>query len=241
MEGVGKVGIIFTDEGIGLSKGSSGGLSLKDEIGSKGRKWKRAMILGQVNCIQLGSEGSECGKRDVSVVVEVDAGCMFWERINRFKGLECYDVLRGTLIATVNKEELELICMILWSIWLNLNDSIHGGKTKSTEDLAFYWSSKTRTQMVLNSNSHSSPNICTVWQPPPPRCLKVHTDDAIRAYKGFIGVGVVIRDDSILIVAASSKILVGNIQAKMGELLALREGLLLAKILGCNVGRGGSL
>ncbi|KAK1568437.1 hypothetical protein Q3G72_024487 [Acer saccharum] len=89
--------------------------------------------------------------------------------------------------------------------------------------------------MILNSNSQSSPNICTIWQPPPARCLKVNTDDAIIGDKGFIRVGVVIRDDSILIVVASSKILVGNIQAKMGELLALREGLLLAKILGCRV------
>ncbi|KAK0572565.1 hypothetical protein LWI29_033522 [Acer saccharum] len=70
MEGVGKVGIIFTDEGIRPSKLSSGGLSLKGEIGPKGRKWKRAARLGQVNCIQPGSDGSECGKRDVFAVVE---------------------------------------------------------------------------------------------------------------------------------------------------------------------------
>ncbi|KAK1558960.1 hypothetical protein Q3G72_008750 [Acer saccharum] len=70
MEGVGKMGIIFTDEGIRPSKLSSGGLSLKGEIGPKGRKWKRAARLGQVNCIQPGSDGSECGKRDVFAVVE---------------------------------------------------------------------------------------------------------------------------------------------------------------------------
>ncbi|KAK3230131.1 hypothetical protein Dsin_002012 [Dipteronia sinensis] len=75
----------------------------------------------------------------------------------------------------------------------------------------------------------------TVWQPLPHGCLKLNIDAAIRGDKGFIGVGVVIKDDSSLIVVVSSKILVGNFQVEMGELLALREGLLLVKNLGCRV------
>ncbi|KAK0583509.1 hypothetical protein LWI29_037665 [Acer saccharum] len=68
MEGVGKVGIIFTDEGIGPSADGSGGLVVKEAVGSKGRKWKRAARSGQVTGTQSSSNGSDYSKRNVSAV-----------------------------------------------------------------------------------------------------------------------------------------------------------------------------
>ncbi|KAK2641541.1 hypothetical protein Ddye_023304 [Dipteronia dyeriana] len=67
------------------------------------------------------------------------------------------------------------------------------------------------------------------WLSPPVGLLKQKSNVAVRAGCNEIGLGVAIRDASDRVVAAISKFVVGNVIAELGELLALREGLLLAK------------
>ncbi|KAL5794875.1 hypothetical protein ACOSP7_003469 [Xanthoceras sorbifolium] len=76
----------------------------------------------------------------------------------------------------------------------------------------------------VNFRPRSSP-----WSPPPAGSLKLNTDAAVKPGCSVMGSGAVVRDSQGKVVAASAKPLLGFFPAKLGELLALREGLLLVK------------
>ncbi|KAK3225142.1 hypothetical protein Dsin_005004 [Dipteronia sinensis] len=67
------------------------------------------------------------------------------------------------------------------------------------------------------------------WSPPQVGTLKLNSDASVRQGSHRCGVEAVIRDDKGWVVAAVSKSLAGNFSLEIGELIALREGLLLAK------------
>ncbi|KAL5741962.1 hypothetical protein ACOSP7_028694 [Xanthoceras sorbifolium] len=91
------------------------------------------------------------------------------------------------------------------------NAAIHGGSVRNAS-LVFSW---------------AVDYLC----PPAVGYLKLNSDVAIREGSGDVGVGVAIRDLASIIVAAVSKLLPGSFSAKLGEFLALRECLILAKSL----------
>ncbi|KAK3229041.1 hypothetical protein Dsin_000922 [Dipteronia sinensis] len=76
----------------------------------------------------------------------------------------------------------------------------------------------------------SSSNVpCNDWIAPPPGQLKLNSDVALHGGAGSVGVGVAIRDVKGKVIAALSKPLGENFSSVIGDFLALREGLLLAK------------
>ncbi|KAL5807728.1 hypothetical protein ACOSQ3_028419 [Xanthoceras sorbifolium] len=93
-----------------------------------------------------------------------------------------------------------------------------------------FLSKQWRTQKVFGSplqppkQPRSSP-----WSPPPAGSLKLNTDTAVKPGCSVMGSGAVVRDSQGKVVAASAKPLLRFFPAELGELLALREGLLLAK------------
>ncbi|KAL5775706.1 hypothetical protein ACOSP7_013263 [Xanthoceras sorbifolium] len=66
---------------------------------------------------------------------------------------------------------------------------------------------------------------------PPAGSLKLNTDAAVKPGCSVLGSGAVVRDSQGKVVAASAKPLFGFFPTELGEMLALREGLLLAKEL----------
>ncbi|KAL5762916.1 hypothetical protein ACOSP7_019180 [Xanthoceras sorbifolium] len=64
------------------------------------------------------------------------------------------------------------------------------------------------------------------WSPPPAGSLKLNSDAAVKPGCSMMGSGAVVRDSQGKVVAASAKPLLGFFPAELGELLALREGLL---------------
>ncbi|KAL5784227.1 hypothetical protein ACOSQ2_006619 [Xanthoceras sorbifolium] len=88
------------------------------------------------------------------------------------------------------------------------------------------------TQKVFGSPSQPPRQPCSAsWSPPPAGSLKFNTDAAVKSDFSVMGSGAVVHDDQGKVVAASAKPLLGFFPAELGELLALREGLLLAKEL----------
>ncbi|KAL0009904.1 hypothetical protein SO802_005012 [Lithocarpus litseifolius] len=73
-------------------------------------------------------------------------------------------------------------------------------------------------------------SIPTGWSVPPPGVFKVNVDGACSIDSGVsLGVGVVIRDGSGMVIAAFSKLLPSNFPAEWMELYAIEQGLLLAQ------------
>ncbi|KAL5865158.1 hypothetical protein ACOSQ3_002672 [Xanthoceras sorbifolium] len=67
------------------------------------------------------------------------------------------------------------------------------------------------------------------WLPPPAGSLKLNSNAVVKPGSSVLGTDVVLRDGQGKVVAASAKPLLGFFSTELGELLALREGLLLAK------------
>ncbi|KAL5806555.1 hypothetical protein ACOSQ4_029288 [Xanthoceras sorbifolium] len=123
---------------------------------------------------------------------------------------------------------------VFWDI-LNLQNVVcHSKSPRFSADLVSWSLSLLRefqgTQKVFGSplqpprQPRSSP-----WSPPPAGSLKLNTDAAVSPGCSVMGSGAVVRDSQGKVVAASAKPLLGFFPAELGELLALREGLLLAK------------
>ncbi|KAK3193728.1 hypothetical protein Dsin_025038 [Dipteronia sinensis] len=76
---------------------------------------------------------------------------------------------------------------------------------------------------------------CFDWIPPPHNVLKLNNVVAIHNGVLVMGLGAAIRDDKDKVVATLSKPLPGMFTAEIGEILALRESLSLAKRLNISV------
>ncbi|KAL5754033.1 hypothetical protein ACOSP7_022253 [Xanthoceras sorbifolium] len=137
-----------------------------------------------------------------------------------YRGLGILDVLCG-ISSVFNRDQLALFVVILWSIWGNRNVAIHGGFVRDAFML-YSW-------------------VSLAWCPPSIGCLKLNSNVAIRDCFGAVGVGVAIRDLVGDIVAAASKVLPGSFSAEVGEFLALREGLILAKSFSLSLSVASSL
>ncbi|KAL5836959.1 hypothetical protein ACOSQ3_014128 [Xanthoceras sorbifolium] len=141
---------------------------------------------------------------------------VFWDILNLQCHISCFDLILWVFVRA-KRAEFEEFCMILadlvsWS--LSLLSEFQG------------------TQKVFGSplqpprQPRSSP-----WSPPPAGSLKLNTDAAVTPGCSVMGSGAVVRDSQGKVVAASAKPILGFFPAELGELLALREGLLLAKEL----------
>ncbi|KAL5825686.1 hypothetical protein ACOSQ3_021749 [Xanthoceras sorbifolium] len=88
------------------------------------------------------------------------------------------------------------------------------------------------THKVFGSPLQSPRQPCFAsWSPPPTGSLKLNTNTAVKSDFSVMGSGAVVRDDQGKVVATSAKPLLGFFPVELCELLALREGLLLAKEL----------
>ncbi|KAK0592134.1 hypothetical protein LWI29_013838 [Acer saccharum] len=139
---------------------------------------------------------------------EVWVSTPFWESISKFKGLGCEVVLRG-LSECLKADAVESICMVLWGIWQSRNVVVH----------------EAVQAVAVAAKAPSS------WSPPLVGSLKLNTNTSVKKGSQRCGVGAVIRDEKGWIVAALSKNWLGNFSPEAGELIALREGLLLAQKL----------
>ncbi|KAK4833459.1 hypothetical protein QYF36_005453 [Acer negundo] len=154
---------------------------------------------------------------------------------SQFKNLPTLDVLKR-IFPIVKRIELECICVNLWSIWWNRNLIVQKNEPKNAADLVIwaleFLSEFQGTHQALSATI-TQPEVPHKlgWCPPPIYTLKLNSDVSIRDGFHFIGLVAAIRNHKGEIVAAISKPLQGSFCAELGEFLAHREGLLLAKRL----------
>ncbi|KAK0606918.1 hypothetical protein LWI29_006286 [Acer saccharum] len=152
--------------------------------------------------------------------------------ISAFKKFSGFDTLIG-LFCWLDKADFSLVCVISWSIWNDRNEALHGGFVKPAEhivsnagDLLLEYQN---TGKALHINPKDAVTAHKTWLAPPPGLLKLNTDVSFREGSDLMGIGAAIRNSSGKVVAAVSKPFLGKFSVELGELIALREGLLLAK------------
>ena len=72
------------------------------------------------------------------------------------------------------------------------------------------------------------PTLSSCWSPPPPSVFKINVDGASSDLNGTSSIGVIIRDFNGETFAALCKPLQSHYPAKLVEVLALEQGILLA-------------
>ncbi|TXG65114.1 hypothetical protein EZV62_006389 [Acer yangbiense] len=82
----------------------------------------------------------------------------------------------------------------------------------------------------------SRPTPCGDWVAPPPGWLKLNSAVVSKSSSRSSSLGTVIRDDKGKIIAARARKIKGTFSKETGVLLALRDGLMLAKFLEIPVG-----
>ncbi|KAL5788264.1 hypothetical protein ACOSP7_005213 [Xanthoceras sorbifolium] len=153
---------------------------------------------------------------------------VFWDILNLQCHISCFDLILWVFVRA-KRAELEEFCMILWGVWSKRNAVCHSKSPRFSADLVS-WSLSLLREFQGTQKVFGSP-VQPPRQPrsPPAGSLKLNTDAAVSPGCSVMGSGAVVRDSQGKVVAASAKPLLGFFPAELGELLALREGLLLAK------------
>uniref|UniRef100_A0A803PD29 RNase H type-1 domain-containing protein n=1 Tax=Cannabis sativa TaxID=3483 RepID=A0A803PD29_CANSA len=131
----------------------------------------------------------------------------------------------------LTKSELERVIYIMWFIWSDQNNFIHGKQIKKpvqilSQDVAYLENFRHFNNAVKpDSVTAAAPPDSTLWQPPPENKLKMNVDTAVDSLRSKIGIGVIIRDSNGCVVATMSKSVVGNYKSQEMEAKAMFSGL----------------
>ncbi|KAK3222245.1 hypothetical protein Dsin_009270 [Dipteronia sinensis] len=143
-----------------------------------------------------------------------------------FKGLYfCFLNFIIYPVSSLNSEEFELFCTILWRVWCNRNAGLHGEQTLDTTDmvewahnfLVEYKSSRLGTPL----SHHTNENGHVKWFPPCPGFFKINCDAAIDTTKLRVGIGIFIRDSNGFVMASSSQVFDASFSAQVAEAMAI--------------------
>ena len=129
--------------------------------------------------------------------------------------------------------DLELFLTAAWAIWFNRNKVIHEDKCSSPSQV---W--QMAKNLIEEFNEAASTDLYTprpshlyIWSPPPPGIFKIKVDGSSSDLEESSSIGVIIKDCKGQTVAAFYKPFQSHFTAKLVEVLALEQGILLAQEL----------
>lgn len=134
------------------------------------------------------------------------------------------------LNSSKSMEEMELIAVTCWAIWLDRNKKVHNEEFPPAIIISQWIRDyiKTYTKMNLNqigSDLQSDPSARDIspvkWSCPPSRGLKLNTDATWGKTPSSTGLGAIVRDSAGRLVGASSCSLKVDFQVPIAELMAI--------------------
>ncbi|OMO62153.1 reverse transcriptase [Corchorus capsularis] len=162
-----------------------------------------------------------------------------WER--RDKSWECL------LIKAQNLGTIEIVCVVLWLLWMNRNKVIHERICALPSVLVIKATRlvhEMEQSQCRRENNGVLQRMVHVWSPPARNCFKVNADAVFHASRNEAGLGVVIRDSrGVVFLCATARI--DHVRDVLfAEIYALQFGLLVAKsynLVDCEVESDSSL
>ncbi|KAM6574984.1 uncharacterized protein LOC115696372 [Cannabis sativa] len=139
------------------------------------------------------------------------------------------------LSSIYEKSAFENILCLMWFIWSDRNNFIHGKKVKTplqmwTQSVAYMDQYRSITSAVTPaaSNRTSQASVAS-WKPPPENTFKLNVDAALDSSRSKIGIGVIVRNSAGQVKAALSTPAIGNFKSQEMEAKAMSVGLSWAK------------
>jgi len=125
----------------------------------------------------------------------------------------------------------ELILTGGWYIWWERRKFVHGEAIQQPMQSALSIASLTTNYKTAMKKSIKQREG---WKRPPEGKLLINIDGSFREESDSGGTGVVIRDSKGTFIAGSCNYMEHVVDAPTSEVMALKEGLLLAQWIGCN-------
>ena len=126
---------------------------------------------------------------------------------------------------------LETFFVVAWAIWYNRNKVVHNESNLSPQQT---WhmtkSSMEEYSSAANLNLSYIRISPTRWEPPPPGVYKINVDGA-SDQKRYFSVRVIVRGSKGQPIVGLCKFLQSSYYAELVEIMALEQGILLAKEL----------
>ncbi|KAK3212813.1 hypothetical protein Dsin_017519 [Dipteronia sinensis] len=133
----------------------------------------------------------------------------------------------------LSKKNLEFLCVALWRIWLMRNLFVHGGRIQdmyqvvpwAEEFLAEFQDANSEAAKLVGRARPTG--IC--WRPLEVGMLKLNTDVAIDVQNQRVGLGMVIRDDLGMVLAASTQKIRTYFSLPVAEAMTILRGTIFLK------------
>jgi hypothetical protein len=144
--------------------------------------------------------------------------------------------LAELILFKYGKENWSLFIQLARQIWMRRNKWVHDGifidpNTLLRETVKFMEEFKEVNKAQPSEANAENNNGVSKWKAPPPGWCKANWDASIDKNRGQLGIGVVVRDDKGLVIAAASKVRQGLFEPVMGEAIASYEAARICKEL----------
>jgi hypothetical protein len=152
-------------------------------------------------------------------------------------GIDDFRQLFREVIQRCEKEDVELFAVVARRLWLRRNDFIHGGNfTHPAHVLIDSEKALTKFQTV-NEKSQEGERVMqevgpTRWQPPVGAMVKLNWDAAVDVQNKTIGLGIIIRNDKGMFLAALSKRVQIEVRPVVAETLTALHAVLFCVEMG---------
>ncbi|XP_012065266.1 uncharacterized protein LOC105628466 [Jatropha curcas] len=125
-------------------------------------------------------------------------------------------------------EHLSYVSMVRLALWITRNDIVWRQKSRNPGAIILLatgvwhaWKEAKFHGLVVPSPANSN----RTWSPPPFNWIKVNTDASIGVVSGYVGIGTVVRNLAYEFIAGKEWRFLGFFNAKVAEVIAVRETL----------------
>ncbi|GLU09838.1 hypothetical protein SLE2022_266770 [Rubroshorea leprosula] len=170
-----------------------------------------------------------------SIARAVWLGCPLSLRVSELNE-EDFASLFDSITNNLEKEQLELFCLLCWNLWNSRNDALWNNKGPNPHHIierSLHFQMEYKKALMSKGRGAAAVQRVseTRWHPPDEGYVKVNVDGAVSEQGHVFGMGALVRDHHGEVLAAMVCQGQGTVEAEMAEACSLRRALLWAQTL----------